>query len=110
MTASGTVSKMLFMVELPADLCVLLAELESGGQVVYRYINEDGSEPEYPADPNGSVGHIAGVCDPTGRIFGLMPHPERNFFPYHHPQWTRRGMQEEGEGVRIFRRAVEACR
>ncbi|MBN1256855.1 MAG: phosphoribosylformylglycinamidine synthase I [Planctomycetes bacterium] len=88
----------------------VLAELESGGQVVYRYINEDGSEPCYPADPNGSIGHIAGICDPTGRIFGLMPHPERNFFPYHHPQWTRQGMKKEGEGVRIFRRAVEACR
>ncbi|MBV8231006.1 MAG: phosphoribosylformylglycinamidine synthase subunit PurQ, partial [Planctomycetaceae bacterium] len=43
---------------------------------------------EYPANPNGSPRAVAGVCDPTGRIFGLMPHPERYVDPLHHPRWT----------------------
>jgi phosphoribosylformylglycinamidine synthase len=84
-------------------------ELETSGRVAYRYINEDGSEPSYPEDPNGSVGHIAGLCDATGRVFGLMPHPERHFQPWHHPRWSRLGLSAEGDGVRIFRRAVKAC-
>lgn len=88
----------------------VITDMEKNGQIVYRYVNEDGSEPTYPADPNGSIGHIAGVCDPTGRVFGLMPHPERHLFPYQHPQWTRRGLAKEADGVRIFRRAVAACK
>ncbi len=89
--------------------------LEQNGQVAYRYVNPDGSAPAYPADPNGSVGHIAAISDPSGRVFGMMPHPERHFFGYHHPRWTRRapgraGPPAEGDGVRMFRRAVAACR
>jgi phosphoribosylformylglycinamidine synthase len=87
----------------------VLQRLRAQGQIVYRYVNEDGSPPAYPADPNGSVDHIAGLCDPSGRVFGLMPHPERHFFPYQHPGWTRRGLADEGDGVALFRRAVEAC-
>ncbi len=63
-----------------------ITELQENGQIVYRYINEDGSSPSYPANPNGSVDNIAGICDKTGRIFGLMPHPERHFLPTQHPQ------------------------
>jgi phosphoribosylformylglycinamidine synthase len=88
----------------------IIKNLEENGQVVYRYINEDGSEPSYPADPNGSVGHIAGICDPTGRIFGLMPHPERHFLPTQHPHWTKLGLNDEGDGVAVFRRAVDYCK
>ncbi|MHC4871426.1 MAG: phosphoribosylformylglycinamidine synthase I [Planctomycetota bacterium] len=84
----------------------VLEELIANGQVVYRYVNEDGSKPSYPADPNGSIDNIAGICDNTGRIFGLMPHPERHFLPTQHPHWTRNGLKEEGDGVGVFRKAV----
>ena len=65
---------------------------------------------DYPANPNGSAAAVAGVCDPTGRIFGLMPHPERFIDPVHHPRWTRQrdGLAAEGDGLRIFKSAVLA--
>ena len=86
-----------------------LASLESAGQVVLRYVDDHGRPTQdYPANPNGSPGAVAGVCDPTGRIFGLMPHPERHIDPFHHPRWTRRGPATEGDGLRIFRNAVKA--
>jgi phosphoribosylformylglycinamidine synthase len=86
-----------------------LADLEAAGQVVLRYVDESGNPTQaYPANPNGSPGAVAGVCDPTGRVFGLMPHPERHIDPFHHPRWTRRGPATEGDGLRIFRNAVEA--
>ncbi|WP_435017178.1 phosphoribosylformylglycinamidine synthase I [Tundrisphaera sp. TA3] len=86
-----------------------LAELESAGQVVLRFATPDGSPATaYPANPNGSAGAVAGVCDPTGRIFGLMPHPERHVDPLHHPRWTREGLASEGDGLRIFRDAVRS--
>jgi phosphoribosylformylglycinamidine synthase len=59
-------------------------------------------------NPNGSTANIAGLCDPTGRVLGLMPHPERHLFSTQHPQWTRREQNgDEGEGMRLFRNAVE---
>jgi len=86
-----------------------LSALEASGQVVLRYASPDGKvASSYPANPNGSPGAVAGVCDPTGRIFGLMPHPERNVDPLHHPRWTRMGLGREGAGLRIFRNAVRA--
>lgn len=70
-----------------------------------------GDEPlPYPVNPNGSVANIAGLGDPTGRVLGLMPHPERYLFATQHPQWTRRNARGEGEGMRIFRNAVEFFR
>jgi phosphoribosylformylglycinamidine synthase len=59
-----------------------------------------------PENPNGSVANIAGLSDSTGRILGLMPHPERYLFATQHPQWTRLGLRGEGEGMKIFRNAV----
>ena len=54
------------------------ADLEAAGQVVLRYVDEAGLPTQrYPDNPNGSLGAVAGLCDPTGRIAGLMPHPER---------------------------------
>jgi phosphoribosylformylglycinamidine synthase subunit PurQ / glutaminase len=88
----------------------VLSDLISAGQVAYRYASRQGRTPAYPEDPNGSVDHIAGLCDPSGRVFGLMPHPERHIFGYHHPRWTREGLRREGEGLQIFKRAVEYCR
>ena len=86
-----------------------LAALENAGQVVLRYADEAGRPTqEYPANPNGSLAAVAGVCDCTGRIFGLMPHPDRHFDPLLHPRWTRRGLAAEGDGLRLFRNAVMA--
>lgn len=86
-----------------------LAKLEAAGQVVLRYADADGHPTQsYPANPNGSAGAVAGLCDPTGRVFGLMPHPERFVDPIHHPRWTRRGLGGEADGLRMFRNAVRA--
>ena len=83
----------------------------TSGQIVLAIRDRDGRPTQdYPANPNGSARGIAGVCDPTGRIFGLMPHPERFIDPWHHPRWTRRreSHSPEGDGLRIFRSAVES--
>jgi len=88
-----------------------LKALEDAGQVVLRYIDAAGAPAgTYPANPNGSPGAVAGLCDPTGRVFGLMPHPERHVSPLHHPRWTRNAPKAEGDGLRIFRGAVQALR
>jgi phosphoribosylformylglycinamidine synthase I len=84
-----------------------LDALEAGDQVVFKYVDPDGNYAGYPWNPNGSDRHIAGICDATGRIFGMMPHPERYLSKYNHPRWTREDLQDEGDGVAIFRNAVE---
>ncbi len=61
----------------------------------------------FPHNPNGSVGNIAGLGDPTGRILGLMPHPERYLFAHQHPRWTRGDAREPGDGLALFRNAVD---
>lgn len=88
-----------------------LEALEASGQVVLRYCDALGNPTmDFPANPNGSIGAIAGVVDPSGRVLGLMPHPERYLDPLHHPRWTRQGPKTEGDGLRIFRNAVAYCR
>ena len=88
-----------------------LTALEQSGRIVLRYLDEYGRPTQdYPANPNGSAGAVAGLCDATGRVFGLMPHPERHVDPLHHPRWTRRGPRQEGDGLRVFRNAVAALR
>lgn len=62
---------------------------------------------EYPDNPNGSQGAVAGICDPTGRLFGLMPHPEAFIHRTHHPRWTREDLPEEGMGLALYRNAVK---
>jgi len=87
----------------------LLDRLDRDGQIVARYLGPDGRPTEeWPHNPNGSPGAVAGVCDPSGRLFGMMPHPDAYLFPLHHPQWRRRGTDGEGEGMRIFRNGVDA--
>jgi phosphoribosylformylglycinamidine synthase len=81
--------------------------LAQAGQVVLRYVDAAGRRGTYPANPNGSQDDIAGICDATGRAFGLMPHPERHVLPTQHPQWTRLGLKPEGEGLQVFRNAVD---
>jgi phosphoribosylformylglycinamidine synthase I len=61
---------------------------------------------EFPDNPNGSIGNLAGLSDPTGRVLGLMPHPERFIFRTQHPNWTRLELPEQGAGLQIFRNAV----
>ncbi len=76
--------------------------------LAYIDANGDGTS-AYPSNPNGADLNCAGLCDPTGRIFGLMPHPEAFLTVYNHPQWRRKlraGAGEEGEGLRIFRNIV----
>jgi phosphoribosylformylglycinamidine synthase len=75
-----------------------LDRLEENGQLVLRYAK----------NPNGSLRDVAGMCDRTGRILGLMPHPERHLEPWHHPTWTRTGLAAEPDGLRFFRQAVAA--
>jgi phosphoribosylformylglycinamidine synthase len=82
------------------------------GLVAMQYISPVTNEPaeEYPYNPNGSELAVAGICDPTGRIFGLMPHPEAFNHRTNHPKWTRCDLPEEGAGIAIFRNAVEYIR
>jgi len=76
--------------------------------VVVYYTDEQGNRNAgYPYNPNGSVGNIAGICDSTGRVFALMPHPERHIRGTQHPQWTRQTPRERGDGLQIFLNAVE---
>jgi phosphoribosylformylglycinamidine synthase len=95
----------------PRDLEVIRA-LESGERLVLRYRllsgHEDAPSPvPYPNNPNGSVADTAGVCDATGRVLGLMPHPERHIDPTQHPRWTRGEAGEVGDGMKVFANAVE---
>lgn len=88
---------------------IVLNRLKSNGQIVLRYCNADGSPAngKFPINPNGAIDDIAGICDPSGRIFGLMPHPEANVDRTNHPCWTRLDLPEEGAGLQVFRNAVE---
>jgi len=88
----------------------VLDALREGGQIVLRYTDPEGHPAGYPWNPNGSVDDIAAVCDPTGRVLGMMPHPERHCLPIQHPRWTREGLKEQGDGLRIFQRAVAFAR
>jgi phosphoribosylformylglycinamidine synthase len=97
----------------------VLDGLRAAGQIALCYWNDRATElaaetgdptaieilPE-PDNPNGSLANIAGLSDTTGRVLGLMPHPERFLFATQHPQWTRTGMRGDGEGLQLFRNAV----
>ena len=83
-----------------------LDALESGNHVVLRYADASGNPTDqYPANPNGSQNSIAGICDTTGRVFGLMPHPEAFLHFTNHPRWTRENLPEEGDGAALFKNA-----
>src|SRR5688500_9750643 len=85
------------------------AALWQNDQVALVYANADGSPAggKFPANPNGSVDDIAGICDASGLVFGLMPHPERFVDPVQHPSWTSRGAKfSTGAGSAIFENAV----
>ncbi len=84
-----------------------LDKLNQNDQVVFQYCSRQEGLSGYPDNPNGSVDNIAGICDETGRVLGLMPHPERHIFYHQHPHWTRLTKNNEGEGLLIFRNGVE---
>ena len=98
---------------------VTIQRLIKNNQVVIQYALRDGSpaEGKFPFNPNGSVYDIAGICDPTGRIFGLMPHPEAFNHATNHPDWTRNReiMKRQGKkpdlnlttGIRMFKNGVD---
>ncbi len=76
--------------------------------VALYYTDEHGdTSAGYPHNPNGSVNNIAGICDASGRVFALMPHPERHIRGTQHPRWTRLGAKEHGDGLQIFINAVK---
>jgi len=87
----------------------VLEELEARGQVALRYEGPGPGPAPFPFNPNGSQGDVAGLCDPTGRVMGLMPHPDRHLHRFNGPRWTREGLPPEGDGARFFRNAVEAA-
>lgn len=92
----------------------ILKRLESENQIALFYMNpqtgKHAHESDYPYNPNGSVKGIAGVCDPTGRVFGMMPHWEAFMSPYNHPSWTRLKalgrLPSEGLGIQIARNGI----
>ena len=89
-----------------------LDALRSAGRLPLRYARPGATSIEedllpFPDNPNGGDANVAGVCDVSGRVFGLMPHPERHVDPLQHPSWTRRRTQPaEGDGMAVFRNAV----
>jgi phosphoribosylformylglycinamidine synthase subunit PurQ / glutaminase len=87
-----------------------LQQLQTSGRIAVRYVDVDGNTERYPGNPNGSTAGIAGLCDSTGRIFGLMPHPDRHFDHTHHPHWTRRNPTGPADGLTVFLNAVEHWR
>jgi phosphoribosylformylglycinamidine synthase len=90
----------------------LLPRLKSERLIVMQYTRRGESQPtmDYPANPNGAVEAIAGLCDPSGRLFGLMPHPEAFLHYTNHPRWTREQLPEEGDGLAVFRNAASYIR
>ena len=99
-----------------------MAALSRENQIVLQYANEKGDKAkgQWPRNPNGALNDVAGICDPSGRIFGLMPHPEAFHHFTNHPDWTRKkevlarqgkGISPEtGDGLQIFRNAVDFIR
>ena len=80
-----------------------LKTLEKNDQIVFRYVDPDGNYAGYPWNPNGSPMNIAGICNPQGTVFGMMPHPERTYYKYQHPNWTATGLGDNiGDGRAIF--------
>jgi phosphoribosylformylglycinamidine synthase len=86
----------------------VLRRLHEQSQIVMHYTRDDYEKwtGDYPFNPNGSIDGIAGICDESGRLLGMMPHPEGYLHYTNHPRWTREQLPEEGMGVKIFRNAA----
>lgn len=84
-----------------------LKELKENDEIVFKYVDDKGRESGYPWNPNGAMENIAGICNKEGNVFGMMPHPERFITSFHHPRWLRERLPTQGDGVRIFKNAVQ---
>jgi phosphoribosylformylglycinamidine synthase I len=84
----------------------ILENLKSRGHIGFRYVDANGDFGEYPVNPNGSMDSIAGLTDATGRVLGLMPHPERFVRHTQHPHWSRLQDKDRADGMTIFNNAV----
>jgi phosphoribosylformylglycinamidine synthase len=95
-----------------------LKQIQSGDQIAWKYVKENGSpaNKEFPFNPNGAMEDIAGICDPSGRILGMMPHPERFNCFVNEDGWqlekenlirAKKSLPTEGKGLKLFRNAVE---
>ena len=94
------------------DSDATLERIERGHLAVFKYSGPNYAAPtmEFPANPNGAQNAIAGICDPTGRLMGLMPHPEAYVHYTQHPRWTREQLPEEGDGLILYKNAAEYVR
>ncbi len=91
----------------------ILERLIENDQVVFRYCRRDGSPANgrYPENPNGSIYDIAGICNPSGTVFGLMPHPERAFYGWQLPDWTKRKeLSTYADGKLVFESMLDYLR
>ena len=90
----------------------ILERLHREDRIALQYSHEDCRVPamDYPANPNGAQDAIAGICNDTGRIFGLMPHPEAYLHRINHPRWTREALPDEGMGLALFKNAAKFLR
>jgi len=83
-----------------------LKELKENKEIVFKYVDNKGKESGYPYNPNGSMENIAAICNKEGNVFGMMPHPERFLTKYQHPRWLREKLPMIGDGIKIFKNAV----
>jgi phosphoribosylformylglycinamidine synthase len=83
-----------------------IGKLPTSSVALYYSDSQGNTGAGYPYNPNGSENDVAGICDSSGRIFALMPHPERHIRGTQHPRWTREGIREYGDGLQIFFNAV----
>ena len=89
----------------------VLERLKNEGYVAFRYVDADGRPGPFPINPNGSQDDIAALTDPTGRVMGMMPHPERFVRHTQHPHWTRlKDRDGLGDGMTIFNNAINYIR
>jgi len=85
-------------------------KIKADDRIAFRYVDEKGNQGPYPINPNGSTDSIAALCDSTGRVMGLMPHPERFVRNTQHPHWTRLAEKTRADGGTIFDNAVKYVR
>ena len=84
----------------------VMKEIEEKNLIAMQYVDRYGKPADYPYNPNGSMQNIAGICDETGGIFGLMPHPEAFNIPQNCPYWPFGGVKD-ASGLKIFKNAVK---
>ena len=89
----------------------ILRDLDRDDRVVFRYVDPEGNLGAYPWNPNGAPGGIAGITNEAGNVLGLMPHPERAFYGWQHPEWTRGTIAPEapGDGRAVFEGLLDYC-